>query len=164
VQFGCDTFPAQWLQHLQDNGIAGHELVLEITEGILIHHRPDVARKLASLRQAGITVAIDDFGTGYSSLSYIKRFDIDVLKIDQSFVRDMATDFSSQALVEAMIVMAHKLDLTVVAEGIETAAQRDLLLALGCDYGQGYLFSRPLAATDFAQLLLAQAATLHPTP
>ena len=156
VQFSNETFPAQWMEHLQQNGISGAALVVEITEGILIHHRPEVVRKLEDLRQAGITVAIDDFGTGYSSLSYIKRFDIDVLKIDQSFVRDMASDFSSQALVEAIIVMAHKLGLEVVAEGIETAEQRDLLVALGCDYGQGYFLSRPVSAQAFEQLLLAQ--------
>ncbi len=156
VQFANEAFPAQWMEHLQQNGISGAALVVEITEGILIHHRPEVVRKLEDLRQAGITVAIDDFGTGYSSLSYIKRFDIDVLKIDQSFVRDMVSDFSSQALVEAIIVMAHKLGLEVVAEGIETAEQRDLLVALGCDYGQGYFLSRPVSAQAFEQLLLAQ--------
>jgi diguanylate cyclase (GGDEF)-like protein/PAS domain S-box-containing protein len=160
VQFANDEFPAQWLAHLQKNGITASALAVEITEGILIHHRPEVVRKLAALRQTGITVAIDDFGTGYSSLSYIKRFDIDVLKIDQSFVRDMADDFSSQALVEAIIVMAHKLGLKVVAEGIETAEQRDLLVALGCGYGQGYFLSRPVSAQDFEQLLLAQSCAL----
>jgi EAL domain-containing protein (putative c-di-GMP-specific phosphodiesterase class I) len=157
IQFASDAFPAPWMDHLQAEGMAGAALVVEITEGVLIHHRPQVARKLDALRQAGIAVAIDDFGTGYSSLSYIKRFHIDVLKIDQSFVRDMANDFSSQALVEAMIVMAHKLGLQVVAEGVETQAQRDLLASLGCDFGQGYFFSHPLAAPQFVQLLQPQS-------
>ena len=155
VQFSNEDFPARWLARLQQRETAGSSIDVEITEGILVRNQADVARKLEELRAAGISVSLDDFGTGYSSLSYIKRFDIDVLKIDQSFVRDMADDRNSQALVEAMIVMAHKLGLKVVAEGIETAGQRDLLTALGCDYGQGFLFSRPVPAADF-ELLLAQ--------
>ena len=96
---------------------------------------------LLKFRRAGLDIAIDDFGTGYSSLASLKKFDIDYLKIDQAFVRNLATDPNDMALSEAIIVMAHKLDLRVVAEGVETEQQRALLLAAGCDYGQGHLFS-----------------------
>ena len=98
-------------------------------------------------------MSIDDFGTGYSSLSYLNKFDIDYLKIDQSFVRNLAPASSDLALCEAIIVMAHKLGLKVIAEGVETEAQRGLLAVAGCDYGQGYLFSQPVPAGEFEKLL-----------
>jgi EAL domain-containing protein (putative c-di-GMP-specific phosphodiesterase class I) len=104
-----------------------------------------------AFRDAGMQVAIDDFGTGYSALSYLKKFDIDYLKIDQSFVRNLSVDSNDFVLCEAIIVMAHKLGLKVIAEGVETERQRDLLCAIGCDYGQGYLFARPLTADLFTQ-------------
>jgi EAL domain-containing protein (putative c-di-GMP-specific phosphodiesterase class I) len=94
-------------------------------------------------------VSLDDFGTGYSSLSYLKKFNIDYLKIDQSFVCNMQADSDDLALCEAIIVMAHKLGIKVIAEGIETIEQRDLLTRAGCDYGQGYLFSHPLSVVEF---------------
>lgn len=97
--------------------------------------------------------SLDDFGTGYSALSYLKKFNIDFLKIDQSFVRNLTPGSQDLALCEAIIMMAHKLDIKVIAEGIETELQRDLLAAANCDYGQGYLFSRPLPADAFEQLL-----------
>jgi len=105
----------------------------------------------------GIQVAIDDFGTGYSSLSYIKRFDIDYLKIDQSFVNNLETDPNNMALSEAIIVMAHKLGLKVIAEGVETEAQRGFLAAAGCDFAQGYLFSKPVPPEEFERLLRSKA-------
>jgi EAL domain-containing protein (putative c-di-GMP-specific phosphodiesterase class I) len=108
-----------------------------------------VAQSLLKFRDAGIQVAIDDFGTGYSSLAYLTKFDIDYLKIDQSFTRKLAPDAPDLALCEAIIVMAHKLGLKVIAEGVETDAQCALLKQVGCDYGQGYLFSRPLTASAF---------------
>jgi EAL domain-containing protein (putative c-di-GMP-specific phosphodiesterase class I) len=103
-------------------------------------------------------VALDDFGTGYSSLSYLKIFDIDYLKIDRSFTRNLSVDSSDMALSEAIIVMAHKLGLRVIAEGVETEQQRALLIAAGCDYGQGYLFARPMPADQFDALLAAERA------
>ena len=109
---------------------------------------------LLQFRDAGIQVALDDFGTGYSSLSYLKKFDIDYLKIDKSFVDHLSTDDSDVALCEAIIVMAHKLGLKVIAEGIETEAQRQILADAGCDYGQGYLFSRPVPPQEFEKLLI----------
>jgi len=142
-----------WLQHLQALALPGQSLVVEITEGLLLDASSVVSTRLLQLRDAGIQVALDDFGTGYSSLSYLKKFDIDYLKIDRSFTRNLATDSSDMALSEAIIVMAHKLDLKVIAEGVETPEQRDLLAAAGCDYGQGYLFAKPMPALQFDAFL-----------
>ncbi|HEX5755103.1 MAG TPA: EAL domain-containing protein, partial [Arenimonas sp.] len=146
----------EWLAALRDQGLSGQALVLEITEGLLLDASSAVNDKLIGLRDAGIQVALDDFGTGYSSLAYLKEFDIDYLKIDQRFTRNLAPGSSDMALTEAIIVMAHKLGMRVIAEGVETEAQRDLLAAAGCDYGQGWLFGRPLAAMEFDSLLRAQ--------
>jgi diguanylate cyclase (GGDEF)-like protein/PAS domain S-box-containing protein len=142
-----------WLQHLQALELPGQSLVVEITEGLLLDASNAVSDRLLQLRDAGIQVALDDFGTGYSSLSYLKKFDIDYLKIDRSFTRNLAPDSSDMALSEAIIVMAHKLDLKVIAEGVETPEQRDLLAAAGCDYGQGYLFAKPMPALQFDAFL-----------
>ncbi len=145
-----------WLSYLQALGLPGQAVVVEITEGLLLDANATVSNKLLQLRDAGIQVALDDFGTGYSSLSYLKKFDIDYLKIDRSFTRNLAPDSSDMALSDAIIVMAHKLGLRVIAEGVETPEQRDLLAAAGCDYGQGYLFARPMPAEQFDQLLRGQ--------
>jgi len=151
VQFrhaaGCTG--SEWLSYLQKLDLSGQGIVIEITEGLLLDADPDVAYRLAKFRDAGIQTSIDDFGTGYSSLSYLKKFDIDYLKIDQSFVRDLATDHNDRALSEAIIVMAHKLGLKVIAEGVETKEQCKLLHAAGCDYAQGYLISKPVPAEEF---------------
>ncbi|KQQ31047.1 diguanylate cyclase [Duganella sp. Leaf126] len=149
---------AGWLHHLRQLDVPGQALVVEITEGLLLDASSTVSDKLLQLRDAGIQVALDDFGTGYSSLSYLKKFDIDYLKIDRSFTRNLAPASSDMALSEAIIVMAHKLGLKVIAEGVETPAQRELLARAGCDYGQGYLFAKPMPATDFDALLRAQIA------
>jgi diguanylate cyclase (GGDEF)-like protein/PAS domain S-box-containing protein len=152
VQFhsDLDSFGA-WLDYLQQLGLPGSSIVVEITEGLLLDS--DVTDRLLAMRDSGMQVALDDFGTGYSSLSYLKKYDIDYLKIDRSFVHDMTEDLDGQALCEAIIVMAHKLGLKVIAEGVETMQQRDLLFSMGCDYGQGFLFSVPLPALEFEQLL-----------
>jgi diguanylate cyclase (GGDEF)-like protein/PAS domain S-box-containing protein len=152
-QFVLDGSNERWLRHLGELGLPGECLVIEITEGLLLDERADVSAKLLQFRDAGIQVAVDDFGTGYSSLSYLKKFDIDYLKIDRSFVRDLATDPNDLALSEAIIVMAHKLGLKVVAEGVETVEQRDILMAAGCDYAQGYLYDKPMPAEEFDALL-----------
>jgi len=125
--------------------------VLEITEGTLLHAERRVINSLLALRDAGIQVAIDDFGTGYSSLAYLKRFDIDYLKIDRAFVHNLGEDADNRALCEAIIVMAHKLSLQVIAEGVETAGQRDFLANSNCDFAQGFLYARPQPAADFAR-------------
>jgi diguanylate cyclase (GGDEF)-like protein/PAS domain S-box-containing protein len=146
---------ADWLKHLRLLGLSGEAIVMEITEGLLMDTTAKATEKLLLFRDAGIQVALDDFGTGYSSLSYLKRLDIDYLKIDQSFVQTLAADSDDMALCEAIIAMAHKLGLRVIAEGIETPQQRDLLAAAGCDFGQGYYYSKPLPASQFEKLLAA---------
>jgi diguanylate cyclase (GGDEF)-like protein/PAS domain S-box-containing protein len=143
--------------------LPGQGIAIEITEGLLLDVAPHVTDTLLACRDLGIQVSLDDFGTGYSSLSYLKKFDIDYLKIDQSFVRNLSPDSDDLTLCEAIIVMAHKLGLKVVAEGVETEAQRDLLAAAGCDFAQGYLFARPLPPEEF-EALLTRAACAEAVP
>lgn len=131
----------------------GELVTVEITEGTLLDADAQVLDKLRRMREAHVQVSLDDFGTGYSSLSYLNKFAIDYLKIDRSFVQGLAPHSSELALCEAMIVMAHKLGIKVIAEGVETAGQRDLLTQAGCDYAQGYLFARPLTAEAFEAFL-----------
>ncbi len=144
-----------WLNHLAKIALNGHQIVLEVTEGSLLEDSEHVAAKLFEYRGAKMQVAIDDFGTGYSALSYLKKFDVDYIKIDKSFVDAIDHDAKDAAICEAIIAMAHKLELAVIAEGIETPSQRDVLVKAGCDYGQGYLFSRPVPAEQFHALVLA---------
>ena len=144
-----DSSHGTWLKHLQTLGLPGSALTIEITEGLLLDASAVVSGKLLELRGAGFQVSLDDFGTGYSSLSYLQKFEIDYLKIDQSFVRYLVPGSKDLALCKAIVVMAHELGMKVVAEGIETAQQRDLLAAAGCDYGQGYYFAHPMSAPDF---------------
>ncbi|MDQ3186391.1 MAG: EAL domain-containing protein, partial [Pseudomonadota bacterium] len=154
VQFRSDVdLHKTWLSYLKELELPGQSLVIEITEGMLMDASPAIASKLLTFRNAGIQVSLDDFGTGYSSLAYLKKFDIDHLKIDQSFVQSLTPDSNDLALCEAIIVMAHKLGITVIAEGIETKEQHDLLAFAGCDYGQGNLFSKPVPADEFERLL-----------
>ena len=105
------------------------------------------------MRNAGIELAIDDFGTGHSSLSYLKTFDIDLLKIDQSYVSHIDTDENDLAICQAIIAMAHKLGLGVIAEGVENSAQQELLIEAGCDYAQGFLYSPPIPPLEFERLV-----------
>lgn len=146
-----------WLDYMQILGLEEKYLSIEITEGLLLNASTDVKDKLLRFRDAGIQVSIDDFGVGYSALSYLKRFDIDYLKIDQSFIRNLETEQNDLVLSEAIVVMAHKLGLKVTAEGVETEEQRQLLLDIGCDNAQGYLFSRPLPASAFESYLVQAA-------
>ena len=146
IQFASDQTELSWIAWLDAIGLCGEAIVIEVTEGLLLNNRPETLEKLFRFRQAGLKLAIDDFGTGYSALAYLKKFNADYLKIDHSFVRDLVDNRENQALVAAMIDMAHTLGIKVIAEGVETAAQRDWLIAAGCDYGQGYLFGRPVPA------------------
>lgn len=145
-----------WIDQLRSLDLPGQAITIEITEGLLLDASRTVTDKLLAFRDAGIQVSLDDFGTGYSSLSYIKKFDVDNIKIDQSFVRNLSAESDDMAVCEAIIVMAHKLGLEVVAEGIENESQRALLATAGCDYGQGSLFSMPKPAEAFSQLLQAR--------
>ncbi|NEX63750.1 bifunctional diguanylate cyclase/phosphodiesterase [Noviherbaspirillum galbum] len=159
VQFKNGGIPhARWLSLLDEMRVPGSSLVIEITERLLLDVEDSVKCQLYALRQAGMQMSLDDFGTGYSSLSYLTKLNIDYIKIDQSFVSSLTPDSDDMILCEAMIAMAHKLGLKVVAEGIETEAQCALLKGAGCDYGQGYLFSRPVDARTFEGLIVAHAA------
>jgi EAL domain-containing protein (putative c-di-GMP-specific phosphodiesterase class I) len=128
-------------------------LELEITESMIMHNVGTTMRKLTALGSAGIRIAIDDFGTGHSSLAYLKRFPIDTLKIDRSFVSDLTRNTEDQTITATIITMGKSLDLTVVAEGVETKEQLDFLRARGCDEFQGYYAHKPMPADEFAQLL-----------
>ncbi|TFW02518.1 EAL domain-containing protein [Oxalobacteraceae bacterium OM1] len=155
VQFRDDGINQEaWLYYLERLGLTGHAVAVEITEGLLMDATPAVSQQLYSFRDSGVQVALDDFGTGYSSMAYLKKFDIDYLKIDRAFVQNLTPGSDDLALCEAMIVMAHKLGILVVAEGVETAEQRDLLAASGCDFAQGYFFSRPVPAEEFDRLFV----------
>ncbi|MFZ2300290.1 MAG: EAL domain-containing protein [Gallionella sp.] len=154
IQFHSADSPCQaWTAYLQELELPGQSLVIEITEGLLLNENTGVKDKLLRFHDTGIQISLDDFGTGYSSLSYLQKFDVDYLKIDQSFTRNLEHGSSNLALSDAIIMMAHRLGMKVIAEGIETETQRTLLDAAGCNYGQGYLFSRPVPAGEFEELL-----------
>ncbi|HJV03035.1 MAG TPA: EAL domain-containing protein [Burkholderiaceae bacterium] len=138
---------------LADTGLAPHLLELEITESTLMENAQDTLTALHRLRSLGVRLSIDDFGTGYSSLSYLKRFPVDIIKIDRSFVRDVPQDADDAAIVTAIIALAHSLRLEVVAEGVETAAQLHFLQARHCDLLQGYHLSPAIPAAQFAELV-----------
>ncbi len=153
VQFRSPIDLKNWINHLEALGLSGKNSVIEITESLLMECDSSIDNKLQQFSNAGLEIALDDFGTGYSSLSYLKKFDIDYIKIDRSFISGLTADSSDIILCKAMIDMAHTLDIQVIAEGIETEEQCDLLSAMGCDYGQGYLFSKALPADEFEKLL-----------
>jgi EAL domain-containing protein (putative c-di-GMP-specific phosphodiesterase class I) len=142
---------------LQDSQIPPHLLELEITESMSMKNPEDTLKMLSGLKDLGVRIAIDDFGTGYSSLSYLKRFPIDTLKIDRSFLMDIPENTRDAEIVKAIIAMAHSLDLTVIAEGVEKEPQAQYLLTNGCATMQGYLFSPPVPVADFERLLKKQA-------
>jgi diguanylate cyclase (GGDEF)-like protein len=129
------------------------EVGLEITEGLLLSSDNEVLKQLLAFQQAGIKISLDDFGTGYSSLSYLRKFALDFIKIDKSFVYNLEYDAANVALCEAIIVMAHKLGLRVIAEGVETRQQAEVLRRAGCDFGQGYLFGQAVPAPEFEAML-----------
>ncbi|MDD5613092.1 MAG: EAL domain-containing protein, partial [Gallionella sp.] len=160
VQFQDAIKQQKWLDILKANNLQGDSIVIEITEGLLLETADSVTEQLLAFRDAGIQVAIDDFGTGYSALSYLNKLDIDYLKIDQSFIRNLVADSSDMALVEAIIVMAHKLGLQVIAEGVETAEQNALLQTINCDYVQGYYYSHALPADQLEAWLQARRASV----
>jgi diguanylate cyclase (GGDEF)-like protein/PAS domain S-box-containing protein len=138
---------------LRECGLAPEHLVLEITESMLLDDTDAAIAQLHQLRALGVRLAIDDFGTGYSSLSYLSRLPVDTLKVDRAFVRDMGTGPDEADLVHAIVKLGHTFRLTTIAEGVEYQEQADALVAMGCAYGQGYHFARPLAADDLARLL-----------
>lgn len=148
----CHRSPAlssRWVDELAQMGLPCSSLCIEITEGLLLDTHPEVTRHLGELRAAGMTVSLDDFGTGYSSLTYLQKLDIDCLKIDQSFVRNLSPGSTDLTLCKAIIAMAHELGMQVVAEGVETEQQHQLLMEAGCDHGQGYWYGCPMPPAQF---------------
>jgi EAL domain-containing protein (putative c-di-GMP-specific phosphodiesterase class I) len=152
-QIGQPDLLSQVVTILRETGIQPANLCLEITETTVMADAAASLEVLEKLRGLGVELAIDDFGTGYSSLSYLKRFPVDVLKVDRSFVDGLGTDPDDTAIVQAIMVLAHTLGLRVTAEGVETETQMRELLRLGCTRVQGYLFARPEAAGDFERHL-----------
>ncbi|HCE09255.1 MAG TPA: PAS domain S-box protein, partial [Oxalobacteraceae bacterium] len=147
---------------LQATGLEARFLDLELTESMVMHDVDNAIAILRNLKALGVHISIDDFGTGYSSLSYLRRFPIDVLKIDQSFVNDLTVDPDDAAIVVSIISLAHSLRLQVIAEGVETAEQLAFLRARGCDQVQGYYFSRPLAPEAFERMFQEGSRLLDP--
>ncbi len=156
VQFRGGARAANWPEQLVEMGLPGDGVSVEITEGLLLDDNDGVAGQLEGLRTAGVSVALDDFGTGYSALAYLQKYRFDFLKIDRAFVSGLDADSPNLPLCRAMILMAHELGMKVVAEGVETEPQRDLLAAMGCDYVQGFLFAKPMPAADFEAYLSAR--------
>jgi EAL domain-containing protein (putative c-di-GMP-specific phosphodiesterase class I) len=138
---------------LASSGIEPSALVLEVTESTLMANAETALGVLNELRELGVRLAIDDFGTGYSSLLYLKRMPVDTLKVDRSFVDGLGDDPEDSAIVASVVGLAHAVGIGAVAEGVETQDQRRHLLALGCDRGQGYLWSRPVPAAEIPALL-----------
>ena len=155
-QFQQPTFISDVAQILKDTNLDPRWLELELTESSIMKDPEQAIEKLHELKLMGIKVAVDDFGTGYSSLNYLKRFPIDTLKIDKSFVSDVCKDPHDTAIVRAIINLGHALDVTVIAEGVETKEQLQYLSALECDAVQGFLFSKALSAKAFEELLVEQ--------
>ncbi|MDB5545909.1 MAG: hypothetical protein JWO64_3058 [Hyphomicrobiales bacterium] len=153
VQFRKRQMPLLIAQILGETGLEPGRLDLELTESIVVGDFDAVAQDLQQLLDLGVHISIDDFGTGYSSLSYVKKFPVDRLKIDQSFVRNLTTDGNDAAIIRAIVTLGHSLNLSVVAEGVETAEQLARLRAEGCDEVQGYYFGRPMPAEDFVAML-----------
>jgi EAL domain-containing protein (putative c-di-GMP-specific phosphodiesterase class I) len=152
-QFAHDGLHAAIVGALEESGLAPSLLELEITESMTMENPEHATAWLQKIKALGITVAIDDFGTGYSSLGYLKRFPIDSVKIDRSFIKDIPGDTDDVAITQAIIAMGHSLRLKVIAEGVESADHAEFLRRHGCDEAQGYFFGKPLPAGEFVQLL-----------
>jgi EAL domain-containing protein (putative c-di-GMP-specific phosphodiesterase class I) len=159
VQLMVQPSGQSWLDCLGEIGLSGEAIIVEITEGVLLNATDAVVDRLIGFRDAGIQVAIDDFGTGYSALAYLKKFDIDYLKIDKSFISGIEQNPDDLTLSRAIVAMAHSLALKVVAEGVETAGQSEILAAMGCDHVQGYFYSRPIPPEEFEKLLATYGQT-----
>ena len=155
-QFSHPGFIQSVKSVLADNQLPAKNLELEITEGVIMHNEEGTLAALHQLKSLGIQLSIDDFGTGYSSLSYMKRFPVDKLKIDQSFIRDMHQNAEDKALVKTIVTMGKSLGLTLIAEGVEESEHVEFLREIACDEIQGYWFSRPLEADDLLKFLHRQ--------
>ncbi len=153
MEFRDEKFLASVFATLTETGLDPKALELELTESVLMKRAESAASVLKTLRASGVHIAVDDFGTGYSSLSYLRKFPIDALKIDQSFVRQITSAPDDTTIVTAVISMGRSLNLRVVAEGVETAEELAFLQAHLCDEAQGYYFSKPVLPEQFAKLL-----------
>nr|WP_326531299.1 EAL domain-containing protein [Rhodoferax sp.] len=154
-QFRQEDFVQQVKSAMERTGAQAHQLKLELTESALVHDVADIILKMEQLKKLGVQLSLDDFGTGYSSLTYLKRLPLDQLKIDQSFVRDVLTDPNDAAIARMVIGLGDSLGFAVIAEGVETAGQREFLMQNGCYLFQGDLFSKPVLADALAQLVRA---------
>ena len=143
-----------WCRQIEKLNLKGNNIIIELTEGTIMDLTKGAKEVLSMFREQGMQIAIDDFGTGYSSLSYLKKLNVDYVKIDRSFVKNLSENSEDIALCEAIVVLAHKLNLKVIAEGIETFEQAEKLTEIGCDFGQGYYFSRPVQPKNFEDYLL----------
>lgn len=161
-QFRQQDFVEQVLGELKQANVSPDCIDLEITESLLMDDLEEVSRKMEELREHGIRISIDDFGTGYSSLAYLMELPLDQIKIDQSFVRDIAYEVNSAVVVETIIAMAHHLGFCVIAEGVENKDQLDFLQDNGCSEFQGYYFSRPLQAKDFVSYIDSERENYMP--
>ncbi|MFT2112225.1 EAL domain-containing protein [Marinomonas sp. 2405UD68-3] len=171
LQISVNTSPIQldsfhlnlknWCHYLDEINLLGSGIIIELTEGTIMHLNEGADEILSLFRSIGMQIAIDDFGTGYSSLAYLKKLDVDFVKIDQSFVQELTDSPDDIALCEAIVVLAHKLHLKVIAEGVETYEQAEKLADIGCDYAQGYYYSKGVVASDFECFL--QSAFLNNT-
>jgi EAL domain-containing protein (putative c-di-GMP-specific phosphodiesterase class I) len=159
AQFRTGNLLSIVIDALKQSGLPARRLELEITETLLLEKSGQVLATLHGLRALGVRISMDDFGTGYSSLSYLRSFPFDKIKIDQSFVRDLAANRDAQAIVRAIISLGVGLGVTITAEGVETEAELGCLRAEGCHEGQGFLFSRPRPNSEIAGLLSAQSGT-----
>jgi diguanylate cyclase (GGDEF)-like protein/PAS domain S-box-containing protein len=158
IQFRINQpYTEDWFSFISATGHLNQAIAIEITENLLQEADDHVENQLSRYREAGLQLSLDDFGCGYSSIAYLNRFDFDYLKIDREFVRKLAPNSNECALSEAITLMAHRLGLMVIAEGVETYLQHDQLQAAGCDYAQGYFFSRPLPMEEFEILLCSRA-------
>jgi EAL domain-containing protein (putative c-di-GMP-specific phosphodiesterase class I) len=164
LQFRQAGFVSQVLGLIDRFGIDPRLLELEITESMLVKDLPDIVQKMSAIRERGVTFSLDDFGTGYSSLNHLKRLPLTQLKIDQSFVRDVLKDANDASIVRTVIALGHNLGLDVIAEGVETQEQHDFLATCGCEFFQGYLFSRPLPIAEFNAFVQGYFQALNPAP
>jgi EAL domain-containing protein (putative c-di-GMP-specific phosphodiesterase class I) len=156
LQFGRKDFLSKVTNVLKDTGLEAKNLELEVTEGVIIYNENEAIETLVQLKILGVHLAIDDFGTGYSSLSYLRKFNIDKLKIDQSFIHDIQHQAADQSIVRAIIELGRNLKLKVIAEGVEEFEQQAILASMGCDEIQGFYFSHPLPEQNFIDFLQQQ--------
>jgi len=154
IQLGHPGFVATVADALRRHALRPSRLILEVTETALIEDPDGAVRTLRALAELGVCIALDDFGTGYSSLSSLKRYPLAMIKLDRSFIADLRPGTADAAIVGSIVAMARSLELSTVAEGVETEQQRDHLRELGCEIAQGFLYSRPVPADEFARLLV----------